>query len=84
VLIPRLYSPVISGRDFTEVLNTNHKSSKAFTAATKGAELFADAGACMLSPEVTEGPLCQYLSDWYERHWLTWKQMCAASRSERS
>ncbi|SPO06117.1 related to protocatechuate 3,4-dioxygenase beta subunit [Cephalotrichum gorgonifer] len=40
-----------------EILNTDHKTDKDVTADTDPLELFADAGSCVLSPEVTEGPL---------------------------
>ena len=43
-----------------EILNTDHRSDKEVTAETDPAELFADAGACVLSPELTEGPLCKF------------------------
>lgn len=43
-----------------EVLNTDHQSDREVTADTDPAELFADAGSCVLSPEVTEGPLCAF------------------------
>lgn len=48
-----------------EILNTDHLSDKEVTADTDPAELFADAGACVLSPEVTEGPLCTFT--WVKR-----------------
>lgn len=44
-----------------EVLGTNHKSDSEITLETDPVELFADAGSCVLSPEVTEGPLCKFL-----------------------
>jgi len=49
--------PVIHGRDFIEVINKDHKSSMAVTPDTPDLELFANSGNCVLSPEVTEGPL---------------------------
>lgn len=42
-----------------EILNTDHESDKDVSLDTDAASLFADAGACVLSPEVTEGPLCK-------------------------
>ncbi|CAI4214782.1 unnamed protein product [Parascedosporium putredinis] len=39
-----------------DILGKSHKSDKDVTVDTDPAELFADAGSCVLSPEVTEGP----------------------------
>lgn len=44
-----------------EILNTDHESDMDVSVDTDPASLFADAGACVLSPEVTEGPLCKSL-----------------------
>ncbi|KAM7183873.1 intradiol ring-cleavage dioxygenase-like protein [Rhypophila sp. PSN 637] len=40
-----------------EYLSKNHQAKKPFTEDTKPAELFADDGACMAAPLVSEGPL---------------------------
>jgi hypothetical protein len=47
-------------RDYRTALQTNHKSDKTVTKGMDPATLFADAGACILMPGVTEGPLCMW------------------------
>ncbi|KFY74456.1 hypothetical protein V501_04633 [Pseudogymnoascus sp. VKM F-4519 (FW-2642)] len=49
-------APHIQGRDYTTVLNTDHKSTKGYTPQTSESTIFANTGSCILSPEVTEGP----------------------------
>ncbi|KFY62326.1 hypothetical protein V497_02447 [Pseudogymnoascus sp. VKM F-4516 (FW-969)] len=49
-------APHIQGRDYTDVLNTDHKSTAGYTPETSEATIFAGTGSCILSPEVTEGP----------------------------
>lgn len=53
-------------RDSGTVLGTNHKSSINYTPATSEAVLFAGANACVLSPEVTEGPYCKLCNIYLE------------------
>jgi hypothetical protein len=50
----------IEKRDFNTVLNTNHHSDKNYTLATPADVLFAGNNSCILSPEVTEGPYCEW------------------------
>ncbi|KAK5660011.1 hypothetical protein OQA88_13479 [Cercophora sp. LCS_1] len=40
-----------------EFINKSHQVKKPFTKDTKASELFADDGACMMAPLVSEGPL---------------------------
>ncbi|KZL87508.1 intradiol ring-cleavage dioxygenase-like protein [Colletotrichum incanum] len=49
--------PIIHGRDFNTVLNKDHRVNKPYNENTPASELFAGSGACMLTPEQTEGPL---------------------------
>ncbi|KAK2040017.1 aromatic compound dioxygenase, partial [Colletotrichum somersetense] len=49
--------PIIYGRDFNDVLDKDHRVNKTYNEHTPASELFADSGACMLTPEQTEGPL---------------------------
>ncbi|KAL0943539.1 intradiol ring-cleavage dioxygenase-like protein (extracellular dioxygenase) [Colletotrichum truncatum] len=49
--------PIIHGRDFNTVLRTDHRVNKPYNENTPASELFAGSGACMLTPEQTEGPL---------------------------
>ncbi|KAK2010496.1 aromatic compound dioxygenase [Colletotrichum eremochloae] len=49
--------PIIHGRDFNTVLNKDHRVNKPYNEHTPASELFAGSGACMLTPEQTEGPL---------------------------
>ncbi|OHW89789.1 extracellular dioxygenase protein [Colletotrichum incanum] len=51
--------PIIHGRDFNTVLNKDHRVNKPYNENTPASELFAGSGACMLTPEQTEGPLCE-------------------------
>ena len=46
--------------NFRKALNVDHKGAKGITKDTKPADLFANTGACMTTPEVTEGPLCKW------------------------
>lgn len=47
-------------RDYRTVLETNHRvDGKGITPNSSAAQLFGDSGACILAPEVTEGPLCE-------------------------
>ncbi|KAK1995350.1 aromatic compound dioxygenase [Colletotrichum falcatum] len=52
-------SPVIHGRDFDAVLDRDHRVNKSYNEYTPPSELFGGSGACMLTPEQTEGPLCK-------------------------
>jgi hypothetical protein len=45
---------------FNKALSTDHHVNKPFNKNTKAADLFGSSGACMTTPEVTEGPLCEY------------------------
>lgn len=47
-------------KTYRTALQTNHKSDKKVTKDTDPATLFSDAGACILMPGVTEGPLCTH------------------------
>lgn len=57
-------APHIQGRDYTTVLNTDHKSTKGYTPQTSESTIFANTGSCILSPEVTEGPYCTLRTQW--------------------
>lgn len=51
----------VQKRDVDDVLNTNHnKTELGFTPNTPPEELFAGINACILSPEVTQGPYCMF------------------------
>jgi hypothetical protein len=47
-------------RDIGTVLNTSHHSTENYTSDTPADILFAGNNSCILSPEVTEGPYCEY------------------------
>ena len=47
-------------RDIGTVLNTSHHSTENYTSETPADILFAGNNSCILSPEVTEGPYCEY------------------------
>jgi len=49
----------IDREHLTKVMGTDHASDKEVSKDTKAVSLFEDAGSCVLSPEVTEGPLCK-------------------------
>lgn len=51
--------PVARKRDYTDVLNTDHESDREVSPNTDDEELFGETNNCVLSPEVTEGPLCK-------------------------
>ncbi|CAN8106041.1 unnamed protein product [Discula destructiva] len=61
--LPRLESRAVSD------LNVSHHSSEDYNLSTPETELFASEGACVLSPEVTEGPY--YVSGEYIREDVT-------------
>ena len=42
-----------------EYINKDHQVKKPFTKESKPGQLFADDGACMMAPLVSEGPLCR-------------------------
>ncbi|KAL2113909.1 hypothetical protein VUR80DRAFT_1762 [Thermomyces stellatus] len=50
-------SPGISKRDYLSVSQIDHQEDREVTLDMPPAELFADAGACMLMPAVDQGPL---------------------------
>lgn len=50
----------VERRDFTSVLATDHHSNESYTPATPDDVIFAGNTSCILSPEVTEGPYCEY------------------------
>jgi len=47
-------------RDLTSLLNVTHHSSECYTLDTPVETIFATNNSCVLSPEVTEGPYCEY------------------------
>lgn len=50
-------------RDFASDLSTSHnKTSAGYTANTDASTLFAGYNSCLLTPEVTQGPYCKFLS----------------------
>ncbi|KAL4734796.1 Intradiol ring-cleavage dioxygenase [Aspergillus similis] len=53
-------------RDLDSVLATDHESTKDVTLSTDPSVLFADGGACIVQPEVTQGPYYMHFltSDW--------------------
>lgn len=52
-------SPKIHQRDYLSVSQIDHQDDRAVTLDMEPAELFADAGACILMPAVDQGPLCE-------------------------
>lgn len=51
----------IKKRDLEEVLNTDHnKTDLGYTPNTPGEILFAGQNSCVLTPEVTIGPYCEF------------------------
>jgi len=56
------HSPILNRRQLSKFLAKDHQVKKPFNADTRAAELFADDGACMFSPLVSEGPLCENYS----------------------
>ena len=54
--------PIIRPRQRAQWLSKDHRVNKPFAKNTKAAELFADDGACMMQPLVSEGPLCEQSS----------------------
>lgn len=53
-------SRIRSRRQGEDVLSKDHFVDEPYDEDTPADELFKDAGACVLTPEVTEGPLCTY------------------------
>lgn len=53
-------APFLKARDAGTVLNTTHLSPVNYTLDTPEDILFAGNASCILSPEVTEGPFCEY------------------------
>ncbi|KAL1874354.1 hypothetical protein VTK73DRAFT_437 [Phialemonium thermophilum] len=51
------HEPMIHKRDYISVNRIDHKSNKTVSWTTDPATLFTDAGACMLTPAVDQGPL---------------------------
>lgn len=51
-------------RSVEEVLGKSHHSAEDYTLETPADVLFATNNSCVLSPEVTEGPYCEYLGLW--------------------
>lgn len=54
-----VFSPSISKRDYLSVSQIDHQEDRAVTLDMAPAELFSDAGACILMPAVDQGPLCK-------------------------
>lgn len=46
-------------RSLTDVLNKDHKSTKAVTPQSSHADIFGSNSSCILQPETTEGPYCE-------------------------
>lgn len=46
-------------RDYRTVLDMDHRANGTFSPSSKASDLFANTGSCILTPEVTEGPLCK-------------------------
>ncbi|KAK0653020.1 Intradiol ring-cleavage dioxygenase-like protein [Cercophora newfieldiana] len=68
----RASPPLVQERQLdklTAILNKDHQVKKPFNKDTKAADLFADDGACMTAPLVSEGPL--YVSGEQVRRNLT-------------
>lgn len=51
---------VHKARDIDPVLNKSHHSPEHYTLNTPEETLFHSNSSCVLSPEVTEGPFCEY------------------------
>lgn len=57
-----LGAPLIKSRDLESSLNTTHHSDlKGVTTHTDPEVLFAYNPACVLGPDVTQGPYCAYI-----------------------
>lgn len=54
-------------RSLTDVLNKDHKSTKAVTPSSPTTDIFGSNSSCILQPETTEGPYCEYLRRQNER-----------------
>ena len=54
-----MLSPKIHERDYLSVSEIDHRDNRTVNLDTEPAELFADAGACILMPAVDQGPLCE-------------------------
>lgn len=50
----------LEARDLSD-LNKNHHSSENYTVETNPSMLFVSNNSCVLSPEVMEGPYCEFL-----------------------
>jgi hypothetical protein len=59
--VPSRADGVYVARSLEDLLKTSHHSKEKYTLATPADVLFASNNSCVLSPEVTEGPYCEYL-----------------------
>lgn len=51
---------MLSQRDIEDVLGKNHTSSQPFNPDTPDGDVFGSNRSCILSPEITEGPYCEF------------------------